>query len=103
MRGDVLVEQLTGLEEALVQPDQKTFQDVINFPNRLNANLIYLAGAVSGPDPRISTGARERLDDLSAEWARYQETFNDALLRLTEWNGLVRDAQIPAVSVSPAK
>ncbi len=100
-RGEALMGQLTDLEEALVQPDQKTFQDVINFPNRLNANLIYLAGAVSGPDPRISAGARERLDDLSAEWALSQETFRDALHRLAEWNGLVRDAGIPAVTVTP--
>ncbi|MCH7876127.1 MAG: glycosyl hydrolase [Gemmatimonadetes bacterium] len=98
--GRRLVERLTELEELLVQPEQKTFQDVINFPNRLNANLIYLAGVVEGTDPRITAGARQRLDDLSREWEQHRATL-DRLLgpELDSWNAMVRDAEIPAVGV----
>ncbi|NJK82817.1 MAG: hypothetical protein HC912_02410 [Saprospiraceae bacterium] len=37
-----IVKKITTWEEALIQPNQKTFQDVINFPNKLNAELIDL-------------------------------------------------------------
>ena len=62
--------------------------------------VIHLAGVVEGTDPRITAGARQRLDDLSREWEQRRVTL-DRLLgpELDSWNAMVRDAEIPAVGV----
>ncbi len=68
--GKALMKDIQAWESKLIQRDQKTFQDVINFPNRLNAELANLISRTSGHDPRITAGATERKADLMAEWAQ---------------------------------
>ena len=99
--GDSLVERLTELEEMLVQPKQKTFQDVVNFPSRLNAEFLFLAGLVDDGAPPITEGQRQRLSDLSARWSKRKELMEELLKsELDRWNALVREKGIPAVIVS---
>ncbi|SEP56490.1 hypothetical protein SAMN05444359_10149 [Neolewinella agarilytica] len=65
---DSLLAHIDAWERELVQPDQKTFQDVINFHNRLNAELMELKDYVDGPHPTVTAGAKARLTDLMTEW-----------------------------------
>jgi hypothetical protein len=65
---DTLITHINAWERELVQPDQKTFQDVINFHNRLNAELMELKDYVDGPHPTVTAGAKARLADLMGEW-----------------------------------
>ena len=51
-------------EQKLIQPKQKTFQDVINFHNKLNAEFIYLHEYVNSLDPKVTSVAKERFKDL---------------------------------------
>ena len=67
-------------ERVLIQPDQKTFQDVINFNNKLNAELMHLKGYVDSADPAVTVGAKERFDDLKKQW----EASENALKALIE-------------------
>ena len=46
----------------------KTFQDVINFHNKLGADMIYLKSYIDSDDPEPTQGAQERFDDLSDQW-----------------------------------
>ncbi|MEM6697891.1 MAG: glycosyl hydrolase, partial [Bacteroidota bacterium] len=41
-KAEVAIKAIGEWERNLIQPDQKTFQDVINFPNQLNAELMNL-------------------------------------------------------------
>ncbi|NNG11023.1 MAG: glycosyl hydrolase, partial [Arenibacter sp.] len=41
-KGEALLERINTWEENLIQPNQKTFQDVINFNNQLNAEFMNL-------------------------------------------------------------
>ena len=66
--GEDLVKRINDWEGNLIQRDQKTFQDVINFPNRLNAELASLASRASGHDPRLTAGMIQRKEDLMNEW-----------------------------------
>lgn len=98
--GRDLVDRLTELERQLVQPDQQTFQDVINFPNRLNADFLYLKGAIEGSPPPVTEGARQRLDDLTREWDERRAALERLLgAELDAWNASVRDRAVPAVVV----
>ena len=65
---DSIIGDIEDWKSELIQPKQKTFQDIINFPNQLNAELANLAQRVDGLDPVVTQGARERYSDLSNSW-----------------------------------
>ena len=97
-KGDALLKRIKEWEEKLIQPDQKTFQDVINFNNRLNAELMYLKSYVDAPLPALTQGARERLADLLGQWAAMARE-RDALVgdEMQAYNQLYRDLGLPAL------
>jgi len=71
--GDSLVSRIETWEQNLIQPKQKTFQDVINYNNQLNAELMHLKGYMDSADPKVTAGAKERLNDLLTEWAIFKK------------------------------
>ncbi|MFY0688503.1 MAG: glycosyl hydrolase [Cyclobacteriaceae bacterium] len=68
-----IISRIDNWEKKLVQPDQKTFQDVINFNNKINAELMNLKGYADSAYPEVTAGAKDRLSDLETEWAKYAE------------------------------
>ena len=46
-KGKDILKRINSWEENLIQAKQKTFQDVINFNNKLNAQLIQLKSYIS--------------------------------------------------------
>lgn len=96
--GKALITKIEQWEENLIQPKQKTFQDVINFPNQLNAELLDLKSRVDEHDPRVTEGAVQRLSDLKAEWNQHQEALEQIIqLDLANFNEMYRQQNIPAV------
>ena len=93
-----ITDQINIWERQLIQPDQKTFQDVINFPNRLNAELLDLHNRCDGVDPRVTQGAEDRLADLVAEWEGLAEE-RDLIIfnEMAEFNKLYSEQQLPAL------
>ncbi len=93
-----LISQIKEWEENLIQPKQKTFQDVINFQNQLNAQLMHLKGFVDTPDPEVTSGAKERLNDLTQQWDTFAQE-RDRLIdvELKAFNDLYRSLELPAV------
>ena len=71
--GEELLSQMKKWESHLIQRKQKTFQDVINFPNKLNAEIADLLSRTSGHDPRLTKGAKERKSDLMNEWTTLKQ------------------------------
>ena len=67
-KAEEILKELNAWEQQVIQPSQKTFQDVINFPNRLNAQFVYLGNQLDTNDPTTTQGCRDRLDDLLAQW-----------------------------------
>jgi photosystem II stability/assembly factor-like uncharacterized protein len=98
--GKTVKEAITAWEETLVQPKQQTFQDVINFPNRLNAQFLNLMNLIDGAGPPVTQGARARLADLQAEWAeRRAEMARIVAEDVAAFNALFESLGIPAVIV----
>jgi hypothetical protein len=98
--GKSLISKITEWEESLIQPKQKTFQDVINFPNQLNAELLNLKSRVDEHDPAVSKGALVRLNDLKAEWRTQRQAMRQIIDQdLAEYNRMYRALDIPAVIV----
>ena len=74
-----IVDAINALEEKLVQPKQKTFQDVINFRNGIASQYMNLQGAVEGDGGPITTGEQQRFADLENQWHDLQGKENAVL------------------------
>ncbi|MCE2613869.1 glycosyl hydrolase [Flavobacteriaceae bacterium D16] len=70
-KGEAIADKIGEWEENLIQPKQKTFQDVINFNNQLNAQLMHLKGYADTAEPRVTMGAKARLKDLLNQWSAF--------------------------------
>lgn len=96
--GESIVEQITTWEENLIQPDQKTFQDVINFPNQLGAELMNLKSRVDGAVPAATAGAKQRLQDLTKVWGvHYGELTRIIDEEVTKFNSMYQELGLPAL------
>ena len=98
--GDSLTQELTELEEEIVQPKQETFQDVINFPNKLNANFVYLMGLVDEAGAPVTQGAKNRAQELQKKWSEIRARIQSTLKgEVDAFNQAVREKAVPAVVV----
>lgn len=97
-KGAALQEAITNWEENLIQPKQKTFQDVINFNNQLNAELMELRSYIDVAEPELTQGATERLADLLGAW-NTMEREREAIVDkgMSEYNALYRQLELPAL------
>lgn len=97
-KGDNLLKRITTWEESLIQPNQKTFQDVINFHNQLNADFMHLKGFVDVAEPKVTVGAKERLKDLLNAWQAYEQEKNSIVrTEMEEYNTAFKALQLPAI------
>ena len=98
VRGEALIKRINSWEAHLIQPKQKTFQDVINYNNQLNAELTYLKEFSDTADPIITQGARERLNDLKKDWSVYEKERDDIINQeMSTYNQLFRSLEFPAI------
>ena len=102
--GEALTEKITDLEDVLVQTRQKTFQDVINFLNQLDAQILHLIGTVDGAEPPVTQGARDRLADLTNEWTGHAAT-RDTIMDedLAAFERLLADLGVPHVVIKRSR
>lgn len=93
-----LVKKIEKWENNLIQPKQKTFQDVINFQNQLNAEFMQLKGFIDNADPRITSGAKERFSDLNKQWKGFVDQRKQLIdVELAAFNRLYEELDLPAV------
>ncbi len=77
--GGQLIEEMTAIEEALYQTKNRSNQDPLNFPIRLNNRLASLRRSVETGDAKPTDGAYAVFDELSGELDELLEKL-DALL-----------------------
>ena len=98
-----LKKSLASVEETLYQTKNQSSQDPLNYPIRLNNKLAALAGVVSSADAAPTAQSYAVYDDLAGQ-------IDAQLTRLAQiiktdvpaFNQLVKDQNIPAVTVKPA-
>lgn len=97
-KGDSLKKRITSWEENLIQVKQKTFQDVINFNNKLNSELLFLKDFIDGAFPKLTKGTKTRFADLKNDWNTYTAE-RDAIIdsEMREYNALYRQLGLPAI------
>ncbi|MFK2820633.1 glycosyl hydrolase [Flavobacteriaceae sp. LMIT009] len=99
-KGKELIKRIETWERNLIQPDQKTFQDVINFNNKLSAKLMHLKGFVDVAEPKVTEGAKELLNDLLATWTTFKND-RDAIINteMANYNNQFKNLNLPALII----
>lgn len=96
--GEAVNKKVTEWIESVIQPRQQTFQDVINFHNKLNAQFLYLYGSINGIVPPLPEGAKQRLEDLQRQWRERKRAMQTILSEdVAAFNNIFEENNIPAV------
>ncbi|MEM9328947.1 MAG: glycosyl hydrolase [Bacteroidota bacterium] len=98
--GQSTIDQINQWESNLIQAKQKTFQDVINFPNQLNAELLSLKNRIDSHDPVPTDGEKERLQDLLSDWEVFTRERDEVIKeKMVELNQSFREKDVPHIIV----
>jgi hypothetical protein len=101
---DDLDKKVTAVEGALYNPEVKASEDDLNYPVKLDLQLIGLAAAVESADSAPTRQSYELFDTLSGQvdkaLASWREITGKDLAALTE---LMRKQNIPAVILAPVR
>lgn len=93
-----LKKKLTAIEEELYQTKNRSEQDPLNYPIRLNDKLGYLAGVVASATAAPTDQSYAVSEDLSAKVDAQLAKLKEVLSTdLDAFNALVRDQNVPAV------
>jgi hypothetical protein len=96
-----ITDELTAAEEAIYQTKNRSNQDPLNYPIRLNNKIAALAGVVGGADAKPTEQAYAVFEELSAA-LQVQLDRVDAVLRdrIPAFNAAVGGLNLPAVVVN---
>ncbi len=67
--GKQLMERMDAWEQQLIQRKSRAYDDVINFPNGLSANYLFLKGQADRNTPNVTEPMKARLKELDGMWA----------------------------------
>jgi hypothetical protein len=101
--GSTLTRNLTAIEETLYQTKNRSNQDPLNYPIRLNNKLAALGGVVSSGESAPTDQAYAVYDELVSQIDSELLKLNQLVKNdLPAFNQLVKQQNIPAVVVRPA-
>lgn len=102
--GDTLMKRMTEVEEALYQTKNRSGQDPLNFPIRLNNKLAALLGVAGGgewaPTKQAETVRVELTTQIDAQLAILKGLMENDL---PAFNQLVKDKSVDAIMLKPRK
>ena len=92
-QADTVASKLSDLETELIQVQAESFQDVINYPPKLDNQYAYLYGYVTGPNGAPTEGARVRFSDLNDQWTTLHDRLQTILnTDVAQFNQMVQQA-----------
>ena len=98
--GKSITDDMKKIEEALYQTKNRSGQDPLNYPIRLNNKLGALANEVDGsdyhPTEQVKTVYKEITDKIDIQLNSLRQLMKD---KLPKFNDLVKQKQVSAVSV----
>lgn len=101
--GEQLLKKIDAWEAEIVETRQRNFQDVINWPSKLNAEFFDLRGKLDVHDPRVTQGVRDRLADLENEWTKHRAAWKKLIDEdIAGYNRIFREKELP-VLVAPER
>lgn len=67
--GRSLVEKLNDWDAQIIQRKSQSYDDVINFPNKLSAEYLFVRGQLGSNIPIVTSAVKERIAVLDSQWA----------------------------------
>ncbi|MGA7520913.1 MAG: hypothetical protein WBW84_00430 [Acidobacteriaceae bacterium] len=99
-----LSDELTGIEEAIYQTKLRADEDALNYPIKLNNKLASVEGVVEDTDAAPTAQSYQVFDELSAQLQTQLDHLHKVeTTGIEQFNKLVRDQNIPAVSLQQPK
>lgn len=92
------IKVINGVESSLISPKQKTFQDVINFRNQLDAQFFDLLSKVDRNIPPVTNGELERFEDLHKKWMDIKSDYDKVISSVDRINKLIIEKSVPFIS-----
>lgn len=92
------IKVINGVESSLISPKQKTFQDVINFRNQLDAQFFDLLSKVDRNIPPVTNGELERFEDLHKKWIDIKSDYDKVISSVDRINKLIIEKSVPFIS-----
>lgn len=98
--GKSILKKINDWEGNVISTKQETFQDVINFPNKLNAELLDLKSRADSHVPTLTSGQLIRLGELTKEWKMQKEALDKIINEdISKFNELFKQKTIPALII----
>ena len=94
-----LAQQLTKVEDLLVQNKHEASQDVINYPRVFTNHIMLLYGHLVGSHHRPTGGILERWTDLQAEYDHISRHYGTAVEPVQPYGPQLEAAGVPRVIV----
>jgi len=87
-------------EDSVFSDERTFFQDVLNWPDRLVANISILTSDINNLTPPMTEGVKLRLNDMKTGWVTAKEA-RDAIIHtdIAAFNALYRAKQIDIIAV----
>jgi hypothetical protein len=99
-----LTKKLSAVEEELYQVKNQASEDPLNYPIRLNNRIAALLGVVEQTDTAPTKQSNMVFEDLASEVNVHLNAARKLLSDdIVSFNKLVRDSNIPAVTISGPK
>jgi photosystem II stability/assembly factor-like uncharacterized protein len=96
--GKRLKEQLSALEEELIQTKAKTRQDTLNHPVKFNAHLAFLGMVVASAGGRPTRQSYEQAEELSARVDGYRRRLQEIIdSNVAAFNARIRELEVPGI------
>lgn len=96
--GKQLDKKMTDVEEALIQTKARSSQDILNYPIRLNNQLVALGGVVASSDSAPTQASYEVFDTLSKQLDEQMTKWKQILSTdVPAYNDVVRKQEVPAI------
>ena len=99
--GKQLDKKMIEVEEALIQTKAKSSQDVLNYPIRLNNQLVALGGVVASADSAPTQASYDVFETLSKQLDQQLSKWNQILTAdVPAYDDVVRKQEVPAIILS---
>lgn len=95
--GKDIVKKIEQWEGDIIEPRTKNFQDVINWPNKLNSEYMNVRGSLEGHNPKVTQGVRERLGDIQQEWSKLKDALKKIDQEIERYNKAFEEKKYPAI------
>jgi len=102
--GEQIMKEVGKVEDELISPKQKTFQDIINYRNKLDGQLFNLMQTIDGNSPPLTDGESTFYQELQEQWNGLQKSVDNILTEdVKEFNDLLREKGIEYIAPKKSK